>query len=919
MSRICRVVTRDLRTLQSRLLSRRFSISYQHRQKGPPAIPNDLVNLLDGHLNDLKNLKQDDSEDQGRFSYRSRREQNKKPAKPKEHSVIPLPDWFMQNNVTLHEESCTGAPLQDVLNQLQKLSHGASFQSIINTTVGPFHYHQQKNQSSDEDGCYVDSVPLLKLLFNIKGSISPELYKKLPFTHACCPHPGGIGFLKTVTNNIGKSISADVVHLSIQDISELAERFVKNLPEAETTFEVKKTLQNIEELAFTAYKPYLSESEKTPEVEEEENPLMALSTIRVLNQHSRRPNSFPFMSIENDSEETDPILQRYEKEYLQVPIVKSFFKSVLLASSKKRSVEDNDNSSKSSQSAKDTNPIIVCISDFGQITGEEFGISLLLYLTRLVHQLRRAGYQITIVGLSSLNQATKASWTSMEEELSSEPLNSYFQTAIIPPILEPGRSKGGKSTDISKLASEVESTKSEWDKLQIMRTMQINLRSIFMSLDFSPDNDEFKQTTISSIINDSNPECHLMRKQLGDHVWSRNEVWATSLLVLGIRDLVPDLNTEDQIPLMLQVAVTLGHLIDVHEKNSIPKDEQRSKQSTIDKNLGISRNKLNKHERGFLSGIIDTSSIHTTFDQVHTSPDTIETLRTVTSLSLSRPDAFSYGILQKEHLPGLLLYGPPGTGKTLLAKAVAKDANAKVLMVSGGSIFDRYFGESERKISALFSLARKIAPCVIFIDEADALFVSRGGNGNQMHHFYTNIVNQFLREIEMHFHTPDPTRPVVLMVATNRPYAIDDAILRRLPRRILVDLPTEQDRSAILNILLADEQIADDVSVAEIAARTPLYSGSDLKSVVVAAALTAVREETSAGGPWDQKRVLTKDHFEQALGEISASISDDMDSLKELKKFDEKYGDRKGRKEKQGLGFGELNKEVEQSQARIRG
>jgi ATP-dependent 26S proteasome regulatory subunit len=917
MSRIYGVVTRDLRTLQPRLLSRCFSISHRHGQKGPPAIPNHLVNLLDGHLNDLKNLKPDDSEDQGRYSYRSRREQNKKPAKPKDHSIAPLPDWFIQQNVILHEEQEPNSPLRDALGQFQKLSNGT--QSRIEANVGPFHYRPRNSQPAEDKGCCLDVIPLLNLLFNIKGSISSELHKKLPFTHACCPHPGGIDFLKSLTNDIGNSISADVVHLSIQDISELAEQFVKDLPETERTFEVNKTRKNIEELAFAAYKPYLNETNNTAEEEAEENPLLGIPGIRLLNQNSSRRNSFPFMAIENDSDEVDPRLQRYEKDYLQVPAIKSFFKSIVLASSRKRGANEIENGSKPlSHFAKDTNPIILCISDFGQITSEEFGVSLLLYLTRLVHQLRRSGYKITVVGLSSLNQATKASWTAMEEEMTSEPLNTFYQTAIIPPVLTTGLAATGESIDISNFTNEAEHSKNEWENLQFQRTMQINLRSIFMTLDLSTDND-FKRKAITSIINDPKPAHDFVKQKLGDHIWSQNEVWATSLLFLGIRDVVPGLDNASEIARVLHFAAILGHLIDIHKKRSIPKEDQLSKQATSDKGLGISRSKLNKHERGFLSGIIDTSSIHTTFDQVHTSPDTVESLRTITSLSLSRPDAFSYGILQKEHLPGLLLYGPPGTGKTLLAKAVAKEANAKVLMVSGGSIFDRYFGESERKITALFSLARKIAPCVIFIDEADALFVSRGGNGNQMHHFYTNIVNQFLREIEMHFQTPDPARPVVLMVATNRPYAIDDAILRRLPRRILVDLPTEQDRSAILNILLADEQVADDVSVADIAARTPLYSGSDLKSVVVAAALTAVREETTTGGPWHQKRVLTKDHFEQALGEISASISDDMESLKDLKKFDEKYGDRKGRKEKQGLGFGELNKGVEQSLARIRG
>lgn len=316
-----------------------------------------------------------------------------------------------------------------------------------------------------------------------------------------------------------------------------------------------------------------------------------------------------------------------------------------------------------------------------------------------------------------------------------------------------------------------------------------------------------------------------------------------------------------------------------------------------------------------------TGSISTTFASVHAPPDTITGLKTLTSLSLIRPDAFTYGVLATDHIPGLLLYGPPGTGKTLLAKAVAKESGATMLEVSGSEVYDMFVGEGEKNVKAIFSLARKLSPCVVFIDEADAIFATRSGPGNRTSH--RELINQFLREWD-----GMDDLSAFIMVATNRPFDLDDAVLRRLPRRLLIDLPVEKDREAILRIHLKDEQLDPSVSLPDLAKNTPFYSGSDLKNVSVAAALACVREETEQAGlrslddinndsdvttttvagrqsKYPAKRILTKRHFEKAMDEISASISDDMSSLAAIRKFDEKYGDRKGRKtRKAGWGFG---------------
>lgn len=325
------------------------------------------------------------------------------------------------------------------------------------------------------------------------------------------------------------------------------------------------------------------------------------------------------------------------------------------------------------------------------------------------------------------------------------------------------------------------------------------------------------------------------------------------------------------------------------------------------------------HEEKMLSGLVNAKDIRTTFKDVHAPQDTIDSVRMLTQLSLQRPEAFSYGVLATDRIPGCLLYGPPGTGKTLLAKAVAKESGANMIEVSAATINNMFVGESEKNVRALFQLAKKKEPMVIFIDEADALLGARGprNGGNQR-----EVMNQFLREWD-----GLDTMKAFIMVATNRPFDLDDAVLRRLPRKLLVDLPLEADRAAILRIHLKDEALDASVSIEQLAKQTPLYSGSDLKNVCVAAAMAAVKEELEAAQqhtgaePYQHapKRVLARRHFDKGLAEISASISEDMSTMNAIRKFDERYGDGKARKKRRGMGFGVGPEATDSHDARVRG
>ncbi|KAI0780811.1 AAA-domain-containing protein [Trametes elegans] len=257
---------------------------------------------------------------------------------------------------------------------------------------------------------------------------------------------------------------------------------------------------------------------------------------------------------------------------------------------------------------------------------------------------------------------------------------------------------------------------------------------------------------------------------------------------------------------------------------------------------------LDEHEQRLLGCIVDTASITTTFNQVHLPPHTVDSIRTMVSLPLLHPSAFQQGILKEHSMTGCLLFGPPGTGKTLVVRALAKEAGCRMLVVSPSDIMDMYVGEGEKLVRAVFALARRLSPCVVFIDELDALFGARLGreSGNSLAH--RGVITEFMQEMDGLKSSKDSN--VIVIGATNRPFDLDDAVLRRLPRRLLVDLPGEKEREEILKILLRDETLADDVDLKQLAQKTESFSGSDLKHLCVSAALDAVKERVTV--PWRQ-------------------------------------------------------------------
>ncbi len=245
-----------------------------------------------------------------------------------------------------------------------------------------------------------------------------------------------------------------------------------------------------------------------------------------------------------------------------------------------------------------------------------------------------------------------------------------------------------------------------------------------------------------------------------------------------------------------------------------------------------------------------------TFDDVGGADEAIEELKEVVEF-LKNPSKFNK--LGARMPKGILLVGPPGTGKTLLARAVAGEANVPFFHISGSDFVELFVGVGAARVRDLFNQAKANAPCIIFIDEIDAVGRHRGAGLGGGHDEREQTLNQLLVEMDGF----DVKEGIIVMAATNRPDILDPALLRpgRFDKKVVVDPPDLRGRMKILKIHMKGKPIAEDVNVEILAKRTPGFVGADLENLVNEAALLAAREGRS--------KITMKD-FEEAIDRVIA-------------------------------------------------
>ncbi|AJR99847.1 Msp1p [Saccharomyces cerevisiae YJM1419] len=307
-----------------------------------------------------------------------------------------------------------------------------------------------------------------------------------------------------------------------------------------------------------------------------------------------------------------------------------------------------------------------------------------------------------------------------------------------------------------------------------------------------------------------------------------------------------DLKTITDLSVLVGTGISLYYLVSrlLNDVESGPLSgksrESKAKQSLqweklVKRSPPLAEVTLDAYERTILSSIVTPDEINITFQDIGGLDPLISDLHESVIYPLMMPEVYSNSPLLQAP-SGVLLYGPPGCGKTMLAKALAKESGANFISIRMSSIMDKWYGESNKIVDAMFSLANKLQPCIIFIDEIDSFLRERSSTD---HEVTATLKAEFMTLWDGLLNNGR----VMIIGATNRINDIDDAFLRRLPKRFLVSLPGSDQRYKILSVLLKDTKLdEDEFDLQLIADNTKGFSGSDLKELCREAALDAAKE-----------------------------------------------------------------------------
>lgn len=350
-------------------------------------------------------------------------------------------------------------------------------------------------------------------------------------------------------------------------------------------------------------------------------------------------------------------------------------------------------------------------------------------------------------------------------------------------------------------------------------------------------------------------------------------------------DSINDANRAKALTMLLQL-VMLGAfsyfsvklISNVLDPTQSRKKEAQKKTQVLFTKLNISNLKLDEYEVQVASQLIDPNSINVTWSDICGLDNVINKIRSHVILPMklapSTPD------LRNFRTPtGILLYGPPGCGKTMLAKATAREAGARFINLDVSMLTDKWYGESQKFAKAVFTLARKIQPCIIFIDEIDTFLRSRDSHDHEA----TLMVKAQFMKLWDGLETERESQ-VIVMGATNRPRDVDSAILRRMPAMYEINLPSTDERVDILAGMVDHETLDLNVDLNRLAEITEGFSGSDLREMCRAAAMIRLEEFTESNPDFfsrvpnaesesvpNQLRLVTMTDFTNVINQMNAN------------------------------------------------
>uniref|UniRef100_A0A8C3LVK6 Outer mitochondrial transmembrane helix translocase n=1 Tax=Chrysolophus pictus TaxID=9089 RepID=A0A8C3LVK6_CHRPC len=295
---------------------------------------------------------------------------------------------------------------------------------------------------------------------------------------------------------------------------------------------------------------------------------------------------------------------------------------------------------------------------------------------------------------------------------------------------------------------------------------------------------------------------------------------------------------------------TIKWMVDAIDPTRKQKVEAQKQAEKLMKQIGVKNVKLSEYEMSIAAHLVDPLSMHVTWNDIAGLDDVITDLKDTVILPIKKKYLFENSRLLQPP-KGVLLYGPPGCGKTLIAKATAKEAGCRFINLQPSTLTDKWYGESQKLAAAVFSLAIKLQPSIIFIDEIDSFLRSRSSSDHEA----TAMMKAQFMSLWDGLDT-DYNCQVIVMGATNRPQDLDSAIMRRMPTRFHINQPALKQREAILKLILKNEnlskrqdgknptlgQVDRHVDLLQVAKETDGFSGSDLKEMCRDAALLCVRE-----------------------------------------------------------------------------
>ncbi|KAI9003906.1 AAA-domain-containing protein [Hyaloraphidium curvatum] len=318
------------------------------------------------------------------------------------------------------------------------------------------------------------------------------------------------------------------------------------------------------------------------------------------------------------------------------------------------------------------------------------------------------------------------------------------------------------------------------------------------------------------------------------------------------------------------------------------KESAKQQSGAVFKRLGVKALDLNEYEEIIAAEVIHPDDIHVSFKDIGGLEDTIQDLRESVIFPLLQPQLFKRSSLLAAP-KGVLLYGPPGTGKTMLAKALSKESGATFINLHVSTLTEKWFGESQKLVHAVFSLAKKLEPAIVFIDEIDSFLRERRSSDHEA----MSMMKAEWMALWDGMSTGENMR-VLILGATNRPNDLDAAIIRRMPKRYAISMPDGESRRKVLLLLLRGIPLDEGFDMDLLVRKTNGLSGSDLKELCRNAAMNPVREyfrkEIGSGDIKDvvadsiRIRPLTMDDFFPLVNGTSNApvLNTDSQSIRDL-------------------------------------